>query len=200
MSARCRHAAGKATVPFGLVFVDRGCPIEIGTMNDGTRSLDRYAINDSILLLDTEVSRYALCKRARRLIPGCGDVSQIDTTQSALFGYFAKSTQDSMLYASSKRSTAQQQSIHSEHICTFIQDHQSHDAVVAEAIANLYAQHGGTAAGQCTNLGFSASDRREIELVRSLCELCRPRPLTVFRHSYVDFHTERCDEAGYIIG
>src|ERR1700735_1937113 len=122
-------------------------------MNDGTRSLNRYAIDGSILLLDADLSRHAVCKRARRLIPGCGGVSQIDTTQSALFGYFAKSTQDSMLDASSKHSTAQQQIIHSEHICTFIQNHQSHEAVVAEAIANLYAQHGGTAARQCTHLG-----------------------------------------------
>ena len=80
--------------------------------------------------------------------------------------------QQLVFYPASQDAAAQQQSIDSESVTAFLEDHESGQAVVAETVADGHGMAVEPARSQQRlKLGFRSPNRSEVELVGSLGQL-----------------------------
>ena len=76
-----------------------------------------------------------------------------------------------MLDSSPQHATAQEERVYHKRIRGGIRDDETDETVVTKSIPHFDAQNRGSGARKSARLGFGATNRRKIELVRALCEL-----------------------------
>src|SRR5205823_5816925 len=121
-----------------------------------------------------------------------GDERNLDAREATLLRDFDQARHHAVLHAAAEGTAAQQECVYVEGVSLLAEDHDSGEAIAAEAIGDFHGE--ALLAGERLNLGFAAPAARGVHLVGPLGELCDAGDVTQLERRDANIELERSQE------